>query len=222
MGSLRLDNMQALLKLLFCFLLLAKGGCLKCEICVSNSTSCTGPKQNCTKGDTCIVAITISTMEQVPEYNFEKKCGFSSSCDNSQMYYNVGNGQMFRHKQYCCTEETCSKISPTLPTLQKDPEGKKCPACNSLGEPCKEDSKVECSGDDPECFILTMNLTLDGELIQHIMKGCSSKNMCDIMQSGVESVLDRNVIKCIFSGVSQVLACFLTTFSSLWILKLLV
>ncbi|KAM3829454.1 phospholipase A2 inhibitor gamma subunit B-like [Vipera latastei] len=188
---------------------------------MSNSTSCTGPKQNCTKGDTCVIAITLSTMDNVPQYNIMKSCGVSASCDTSEMYYQVGDGQMFHHKLYCCTEEACSKITPTLPELHKDPKGKKCPACNSVRKPCTED-KVECYGNDAECFTLTMNLTDDGKATHHIMKGCSSKNMCAIMESGEESVLHRNKIKCIFSGATQVLASFLTTFSSLWILKLLV
>ncbi|ETE58603.1 hypothetical protein L345_15676, partial [Ophiophagus hannah] len=39
-----------------------EGSCLQCETCHSNKTSCTGPMENCTEGDTCVVGIVQSSL----------------------------------------------------------------------------------------------------------------------------------------------------------------
>uniref|UniRef100_A0A2D4LDH6 Uncharacterized protein n=1 Tax=Micrurus spixii TaxID=129469 RepID=A0A2D4LDH6_9SAUR len=223
MSSLRSDNMQALLQIFLCFVLLATGSCLQCETCQSNKTSCTGPMENCTEGDTCVIGIVQSSLSSGPAFMFQKSCGKSADCDNVHMHFDLGNGHMYHMIQHCCMEEACSNIATTLPTLEKDPKGKQCPACNSIGDPCKKDT-VECSGKDTDCFTIITNVTSDGKLAKHTMKGCGSKNMCLVLQGGRQEISEeyKEKITCTFSGASQVLASFLTTFSSFWILKLLV
>ncbi|XP_058051931.1 uncharacterized protein LOC131204559 [Ahaetulla prasina] len=224
--SLRSDKMQGLLQLFFCFILLAKASCLQCETCESNSTSCTGPKENCTEGETCVIAIVESKLERgVTQHEFMKSCGNPTACDSPQLHFDLGNGQTYHLQNYCCKDEDCSKITPTLPPIEKDPKGKRCPACNKIGEPCKKDL-VQCSGKDSDCFTLITTITSGGEHINRTMKGCGSKNICDMFgnekQFLAEDEESKGAIKCTYSGASQILASFLTTFYSLWILKLLV
>ncbi|XP_070619877.1 uncharacterized protein [Erythrolamprus reginae] len=226
MSSLRSDNVQGLLQFFFCLALLAKGSCLQCETCESNTTSCAGPMRNCTGKEICIALLTKSSKAgQAPVVNSMKGCGSHSLCDWTDMHFDLGREWMYQVKQQCCQKD-CTKIDLELPVLRKDPKVKKCPACDSIGEPCKKET-VECTGEDADCFTITVDGTTRGKSTQHTMKGCGSKNVCTVIQHSHRHIFmegeNKNKMKCDFSNSeTRILASLLTTFYSLCILKLLV
>ncbi|XP_025027559.1 phospholipase A2 inhibitor and Ly6/PLAUR domain-containing protein-like [Python bivittatus] len=218
--------MGGVLRLFLCFGLLARGSSLVCEICQNNSILCKGPMKNCSaKQDTCVIVLTKNTLGGTDNYILEKNCEKSEICNDTHMHFDLGSGKVYQSKLYCCNEDTCSKVVPTLPLLEKDPNGKQCPACYTWKDTC-EKKTVDCTGSASDCFAMTWTIYLNGKPLKNTIKGCTSNSICNTLKRGntpfFSSKKVETKVNCSLSGASRLVGSLLTTFSSLLILKFLI
>uniref|UniRef100_A0A6J0V6G9 Phospholipase A2 inhibitor and Ly6/PLAUR domain-containing protein-like n=1 Tax=Pogona vitticeps TaxID=103695 RepID=A0A6J0V6G9_9SAUR len=173
--------MQTLLGLSLCFVLVTTGATLECEVCAGVGTTCTGSMQTCEAGeDTCVIAVSESSVMGIQTKSVIKMCESSSICQHGPQYMHFGHGQDMRTSLVCCVGDACRTATPQLPPIISKPNGKQCPACfNVFSGNCNPNKTVDCVGPETECLDLEATVTY-GKIVAAVMqKGCVTKGACN-------------------------------------------
>ncbi|XP_062996723.1 phospholipase A2 inhibitor gamma subunit B-like [Elgaria multicarinata webbii] len=176
--------MRTLLGHFLTFVLLTTGASLRCEVCYEIGHHCTSPLQTCPPNkDTCVVAYTESTLDGKMIQTVEKGCESSDICSSVTIELYLGHSKFYRAFLACCNEETCGNVSPKLPTIQKESNGKQCPACFSWADGCT-DELVNCTGTETHCFEVASRTYFNEIHLDNTIKGCTTRSVCASMRSG--------------------------------------
>ncbi|XP_062996520.1 phospholipase A2 inhibitor NAI-like [Elgaria multicarinata webbii] len=173
--------MQNLLGLFICFVLVNTGTALECEVCIGIGTDCTGSMQTCEAGkDTCVIAVTENTMSGLPILTVVKACESSNTCNLGPQYMHFGQRLNMRTGITCCVGDACRTVTPQLPPVITESNGKQCPACyNVISGNCNQDETVDCFGPESECLDLSATVTHGTVVVNTVQKGCVTRGVCD-------------------------------------------
>ncbi|KAJ6663767.1 hypothetical protein lerEdw1_009846 [Lerista edwardsae] len=183
-----LINMQTLLGLVICFVLVNTGTSLECEVCTSVGTSCHGEMEACEDGkDTCAVIVTDSAVDGYATKTILKSCAYSKACTNKTQYIDYGSQISIRAGIACCQGDACHTALPELskPLNNTQRNGKQCPACFSVFfRSCTENETVECLGLEDHCIELEGSVTYGPIAFKTVQKGCVTKGLCADLSLG--------------------------------------
>ncbi|KAJ7304087.1 hypothetical protein JRQ81_011611 [Phrynocephalus forsythii] len=178
--------MQALLTFSMYFVLIRTGNPIVCEICFGNRTVCEGTRSRCpfTKS-ICAVRYSEHNLDGKVEQSIEKYCEHPSNCEHNEILLNFGQGKFYRSHLVCCGEENCPQYTPDLLPVDTTPNGKRCPGCFAWSNTCEAEI-VNCTGSNLHCFNANSHLTIGGQHMYSVLKGCSSRSFCLLLKSKSE------------------------------------
>ncbi|XP_024050760.1 phospholipase A2 inhibitor subunit gamma B-like [Terrapene carolina triunguis] len=179
--------MKAFLAICILAALLAMGACLKCEVCERLGKSCTGNLQTCAAGqDSCGVIFeeTMQGSEGVNTQNIKWSCVTSSQCKAGHVSVNFGKGMTTRTIVACCMGEACTPALVTVPPADTKPNGRSCPGCYVLNAAQCNEQTIACTGPETQSIDTAGTITMSGNQMQTIMKGCTSESVCAQIEAG--------------------------------------
>nr|XP_020634001.1 phospholipase A2 inhibitor subunit gamma B-like [Pogona vitticeps]XP_020634003.1 phospholipase A2 inhibitor subunit gamma B-like [Pogona vitticeps] len=184
--------MQALLRHLYLFVLLATGASLECEHCQGSSNVCSGPKEACPADkDICYTGYSEDTLEGTLAQNIVKGCESTDLCSLGPVHLHVSNDKYYNARYACCPWNNCNDVFPKLLPIKEEKKVVQCPACYSWTGECGSDV-VNCTGKEIYCFSLTSKIITNGTSFV-TMKGCTSKAVCETMKTGALAMIIKEV-----------------------------
>ncbi|XP_072836061.2 uncharacterized protein LOC110070644 [Pogona vitticeps] len=177
--------MQALLRHLYLFVLLATGASLECEHCQGSGNVCSGPKEACPADkDICYTGYSEDTL--VLPIKEEKKVvqcpacySWTGECGSDVVNY----GTSFVTMKGCTSKAVCETMKTgALAMIIKEVKEMRCTfleceTCKSLGETCTGEMKTCPKGKDT-CLTIYTESNRDGPEIQKVERGCGSSYHC--------------------------------------------
>uniref|UniRef100_A0A2D4HKC2 UPAR/Ly6 domain-containing protein n=1 Tax=Micrurus lemniscatus lemniscatus TaxID=129467 RepID=A0A2D4HKC2_MICLE len=205
-------TVQSLLQIFLFFDCLKTVATLECEVCSDIGTNCTGNMKTCEpEQESCVVVLIHNTLTGKVLQTVAKGCESSVVCDAPKTHLNMGNGKILQGSLVCCTGDACKTTIPSLPSVETNANGKRCPACFSETGTCKEEF-TNCTGDENYCFHLFMRSYGDGVLWDSIMEGCTTKSTCRYISDGDLFILQRRntviiTASCLMAASKRLYSC---------------
>ncbi|XP_060113704.1 phospholipase A2 inhibitor and Ly6/PLAUR domain-containing protein-like [Heteronotia binoei] len=204
------------------------GAFLECEICSSRGSSCIGEMEPCDAGEDICATITIeNSLENITVLTVVKDCVSSEICMSPGKSMNLGKGRYIRSYSVCCIEDSCAMENPPLVTSGNEVNGKHCPSCFSINGSCHTE-EADCSGDENYCFEVFSSEHIGGRVLDTVMKGCATKNVCLAINEGESTPIKESGMsfkhgECTpkVSGGSQTTGLLYLAFAELLLLEII-
>ncbi|KAJ7304088.1 hypothetical protein JRQ81_011612 [Phrynocephalus forsythii] len=185
--------MQAL-RYVYLFGFITTGASLECEHCYGLGSACRSPKKICpVHKDICYTGYSESTLEGTFVKNIIKGCESTDLCSLGPIHLHISGNKYYNARYACCPWNNCQDVFPKLRPIENEEEvAVQCPSCYSWTGKCGTDV-VNCTRKETYCFFLTLENTINGTTKLNTMKGCTSKAVCEAMQTGFFSRILKDI-----------------------------
>ncbi|XP_053308282.1 phospholipase A2 inhibitor and Ly6/PLAUR domain-containing protein-like [Spea bombifrons] len=204
--------------------LVSPGYSLSCVHCISDGVfPCEGEEKRCPSDSyACVSTLTTSIIDGAVKKTFSRSCEKRSSCGiEGTIGFQKGKIKIAKS---CCYTEGCTPSLPTLPGDSAQRAGLTCRSCTSSDSTwCYTSDTIECIGEEKRC-ILQATTTSGPKYSKSAVRGCATKNLCDIGSQYLDYGNGIKVYKevtCTSAGISLRLDFILLTLTALLSSKLM-